>query len=75
MPNAGHSFVRIMEYVAENEIQRQPKRQRQQLNRAPSASQLNDPELLEKYDADGDGKLSPIEKGNAQADGALPKRK
>ena len=75
MPNPGHSFVRIMEHVAENKIQRQPKRQRQQLDRAPAAPQLNDPALLEKYDADEDGKLSPIEKGNARADGALPKRK
>jgi hypothetical protein len=75
MPNPGHSFVRIMEHVAENKIQRQPKRRRQQLDRTPAAPQLDDPELLEKYDADGDGKLSPIEKGNARADGALPKRK
>ena len=75
MPNAGRSFVKIMEHVAKNEIQRQSQRQRQQLNRAPVAPQLNDPELVEKYDADGDGKLSPIEKGNARADGGLPKRK
>ncbi len=33
---------------------------------------FNDPKLLEKYDADGDGKLSRIEQDVARADGALP---
>ena len=55
-------------------IQRQLQRQRQQFDRVPAAPQLNDPELLDKYDADGDGKLSRIEQDNARADGVLPER-
>jgi hypothetical protein len=31
-----------------------------------------DPELLEKYDADGDGKLSPMERDKARDEGAIP---
>ena len=60
-------------------IRRQMERHRQQLGRqgiAPGfgrGQNLDDPELLEKYDVDGDGKLSQIERDKARDEGAIPK--
>ena len=34
---------------------------------------FSDPKLLEKFDADGDGKLSPMERDKARDEGAVPK--
>ena len=60
-------------------IRRQMEQQREQLEkrgivpRFGRGFNLNDPELIEKFDADGDGKLSPMERGKARADeGAVP---
>ncbi len=55
-------------------IQRQLQRQREQLGRQGFRQNpdFNDPELLEKFDADGDGKLSPMERDKARDEGALP---
>ena len=60
-------------------IRRQMERQREQLEKrgiAPRFGQglnLNDPDLVEKFDADGDGKLSPMERDKARDEGAIPK--
>jgi hypothetical protein len=59
-------------------IRRQMEQQREQLEkrgivpRFGRGFNLNDPELIEKFDADGDGKLSPMERGKARAEGAVP---
>ena len=59
-------------------IRRQMERQREQLEKRGIAPRfgrglnLNDPDLIEKFDADGDGKLSPMERDKARAEGAVP---
>ena len=55
-------------------LQRQLQRHRNQLGKRNGAigPELNDPELLEKYDVDGDGKLSRIERDKARDEGAIP---
>ncbi len=59
-------------------IRRQMERHREQLEKrgiAPGFGRglnLNDPDLIDEFDADGDGKLSPMERDRARADGAAP---
>jgi hypothetical protein len=59
------------------QIQRQIQRHRDQLGKQGFGhnQKFNDPELLEKYDADGDGKLSPMERDKARSEGAIPNSK
>jgi len=58
-------------------IQRQLQRHRNQLGNQGLRQNpgFNDPELLEKYDADGDGKLSPMERDKARDEGVVPNPK
>ncbi len=57
-----------------NQIQRQLRRHRQQLGKhgIDPGVDFTDPELLEKYDADNDGKLSPMERDKARSEGTIP---
>ena len=58
-------------------IQRQLQRHRDQLGNQGLRQNpdFNDPKLLEKYDADGDGKLSPMERDKARDEGVAPNPK
>ena len=59
-------------------IRRQIEQQREQLEKRGIAPRfgrgfnLNDPELIKKFDADGDGKLSPMERDKARDEGPVP---
>jgi hypothetical protein len=77
-----NSFNRIQEIdrhivfpdarILEDRIRRQIERQSHAFGQRSRNRGAVSPEVLEKFDADGDGKLSPLERDKAMDEGAIP---
>lgn len=79
-----NSFNRIQEIdrqnvfpdarVFEDRIRKQIERQTRAFGQRGRNLEHVSPEIIEKFDADGDGKLSPLERDKAMDEGAIPEK-